>query len=47
MVFHDILEIFKNLHKTKKKTIILVTHDDNVAKNAQRIIRFMDGRIAE
>src|SRR3989338_2626678 len=44
---HDILEIFKNLHKTKKKTIILVTHDDNVAKNAQRIIRFMDGRIAE
>ncbi len=44
---HDILEIFKNLHKTKKKTIILVTHDDNVGKNAQRIIRFMDGRIAE
>ena len=43
----DILEIFKNLHKTRKKTIILVTHDDNVGKNAQRIIRFKDGRIAE
>ena len=40
----EILEIFKALHK-KKMTIVLVTHDENVGKAADRIIRMHDGKI--
>jgi len=41
----DIMEILHNLNKEKKKTIIVVTHDENIAKYAQRVIRFKDGEI--
>lgn len=40
----DIMEIFKNLHK-QGKTIVLVTHDKDVAHHAKRIIRMSDGKI--
>lgn len=40
----DIIEIFKNLHK-QGKTIVLVTHDKDVAHHAKRIIRLSDGKI--
>lgn len=40
----DIMDIFKQLH-TKGSTIVLVTHDAGVAKNAKRIIRIADGKI--
>jgi putative bacteriocin export ABC transporter (lactococcin 972 group) len=40
----EIMEIFKSLHK-EGKTIIIVTHDPNVAKQAQRIIKIEDGKI--
>lgn len=40
----DIMEIFLNLHK-EGHTIVMVTHDLNVAKKAQKIIRIQDGRI--
>jgi putative ABC transport system ATP-binding protein len=41
----DILALFQNLHQTLHQTIILVTHDANVANHTQRIIRIGDGRI--
>ena len=41
----DILALFQNLHQTLNQTIILVTHDANVAHHTQRIIRIGDGRI--
>ena len=41
----DIMEILHNLNKEKKKTVIVVTHDENIAKYAQRRIRFKDGGI--
>lgn len=40
----EILEIFKDLHK-KGHTIVLVTHDMNIAKMAQRVIKVKDGKI--
>lgn len=42
----EILALFGQLH-AKGKTIILVTHDQNVASHAKRIIRIADGRIIE
>ena len=40
----EVLEIFKNLQK-HGKTVVLVTHDQNVAKEAERIIRLKDGKV--
>ncbi|MCX7872127.1 MAG: ABC transporter ATP-binding protein [Verrucomicrobiae bacterium] len=41
----EILQMFQELNKTEGLTILLVTHDPNVAKYAQRIIRIKDGLI--
>jgi putative ABC transport system ATP-binding protein len=41
----DIMNMFKDLH-SRGKTIVLVTHDENVARNAKRIIRISDGEVA-
>ena len=40
----EIMAIFQELH-AEGKTIILVTHEEDIAKHAQRIIRFKDGHI--
>lgn len=40
----EILKIFKILHN-EGKTIIIITHDEYVAKEADRIIRLKDGRV--
>jgi len=40
----EIMEIFQNLND-QGITIILVTHEENIAEHAKRIIRFKDGRI--
>ena len=40
----EVMNIFKDLH-AKGKTIILVTHDEDVGNNAERIIRIADGSI--
>lgn len=40
----DIMAIFRQLH-TEGKTIILVTHDEDVARHAKRIIRITDGKL--
>ncbi len=39
-----ILEIFKELHKDGQ-TIIMVTHEEEYGKTAQKIVRFDDGKI--
>ena len=43
---HEIMDIFNLLHK-KGNTIILVTHEDYIAKQAHRTIRLFDGKITE
>ena len=43
---NEIMEILDLLHK-KGNTIILVTHEDGIAKHAHRTIRLFDGKITE
>jgi ABC-type lipoprotein export system ATPase subunit len=43
----EILALFKELNRNEHLTIILVTHDANVAKHAQRIIHISDGLIVD
>lgn len=40
----EIMEILKELHK-EGRTVILITHDNEIAERAERIIRIKDGRI--
>ncbi len=42
----DVLNLFDNLHK-QGITLVLVTHEDEVANRAQKIARFKDGRIVD
>lgn len=42
----EIMEILKELHK-EGRTVILITHDNEIAARARRIIRIMDGRIVD
>jgi putative ABC transport system ATP-binding protein len=41
----EIMDLILDLNRTHKTTIIIVTHDQNVAQNSQRIIRLSDGKI--
>ncbi len=42
----EIIQLFKNLHKNGK-TIILITHELTVAKNATRIVSVKDGGVSQ
>lgn len=41
----EILDLFSDLHARHAMTIVVVTHADDVALRAQRLIRVRDGRI--
>jgi putative ABC transport system ATP-binding protein len=40
---NEVMEILENLHREDKTTIIMVTHDENMAKRTQRLVRLFDG----
>jgi putative ABC transport system ATP-binding protein len=40
-----IMELLRDLNKARGKTIIMVTHDPNIARYADRTIRIVDGKI--
>jgi len=40
----DIMNLFRDIHNSGN-TIILVTHEENIARHAHRIIRLLDGEI--
>ena len=41
----EIIEILKYSNKKYNQTLILITHDENIALQADRIIRIEDGKI--
>jgi len=41
----EVMEFFVRLNEQAKKTIILVTHEEDIAEYAKRIIRFKDGKL--
>jgi putative ABC transport system ATP-binding protein len=42
---HEIMELFAQLNRDEGITIVLVTHEADVARFAQRVVHFVDGRI--
>ena len=42
----EIMQIMHDLHGNGN-TIILITHDNNIAMQAERVIRIIDGQISE
>lgn len=44
---NEILEVLENLNKNEKKTIVIITHDPDIAKRAKRVVQIHDGRILE
>ncbi len=43
----DIMSLFKMMNKEYNQTIVMITHDLEIAKDADRIIRISDGKIVE
>lgn len=42
----EVMEIFSKLNQ-QGKTIIIVTHDPNIAAKCNRIVKMVDGKIQE
>ena len=42
----EIMGILKNLHE-EGRTVILITHDNEIAEQAKRVIKIMDGKIVQ
>jgi putative ABC transport system ATP-binding protein len=43
---HEIMDLFSALNASDDITIVLVTHEPDIARYAHRIVNFIDGRIA-
>jgi len=42
-----IMEVLLNLNKERDTTLIIVTHDPEIAEQTQRIVRILDGKVVE
>jgi ABC-type lipoprotein export system ATPase subunit len=43
----EVLQLFHRLQREQRTTLIVVTHSEEVARNADRIIRMKDGRVID
>ena len=43
----EIMDLLLDLNKKSGTTLIIVTHDPNIAKNSERVIRLHDGRVVD
>lgn len=41
----EVIKVIKESHKLLNQTVLLITHDENIAKQADRIIQLKDGTI--
>ena len=41
-----VMDLFGRLHRERGQTIVMVTHDDSIARRAQRTVRLEKGRLA-
>lgn len=44
---HEIIRLLKSSHERYHQTLIIVTHDENIALQADRIITIADGRVVQ
>jgi putative ABC transport system ATP-binding protein len=44
---HEIMELIQRLNRAQGITVLMVTHENDIAAYAQRTVRFVDGRIAK
>jgi len=40
-----VMDIFHKLHREEKKTIVLITHNNELADETERVLTLMDGRV--
>jgi putative ABC transport system ATP-binding protein len=43
----EVMEILRRLHEEQGMTVVMVTHDEAIGAQAQRVIRLRDGRIMD
>jgi putative ABC transport system ATP-binding protein len=43
---HEIMDVFSGLNREQRITIVLVTHEADIARFAARLVNFVDGHIA-
>ncbi|MEW5886875.1 MAG: ABC transporter ATP-binding protein [Pseudomonadota bacterium] len=43
---HEIMELIQNLNRSRGITVLMVTHEADIAAYAGRCVRFVDGRLA-
>ena len=44
---HDVIGLLKTVAKEFRQTLVLITHDDDIAQTADRIVRIEDGKILQ
>jgi putative ABC transport system ATP-binding protein len=42
---YEIMTLFKKLNEEERITIVLVTHEPDIARYAKRLVQFLDGRV--
>ena len=44
---HEIMELLRQLNREQKITVVMVTHESDMAAYSDRIIHFVDGKVAD